>query len=392
MEIEEAANTLQSWWRLRSVKHNMENLRLGESRESFEQYADLITSKSTQRVVTSFLRAIGIAGFPVKMYLAAFMIFHWGDEVTGMPLDKCEESPEYALIAGVRHRAERVVRMHFMIQDPQVSSPKKGQNDNADTGSWETKKTGVTRSSKRLELLMRVWHFKHVFDKWKRMDKDSIVNHMIYNYKELDNCRALMAEVPEEDSEVNKEILDYIHKQQLKIRGHVEQLAGKDTFVALSQNYKSVRPSANYSQVREVMQKAFWDKIAEDLEKIPPSHQHTLALFDEIKTIIRSFIPRRHDLHDQMETIVDLKFMDQMIKNGVFDHSELMKVLLYLVDLIGDLQPPIEDRDTQEWRTQTERSCKNVEAWNIILPMFFKRIFKKLDGIRDSLKILSKHT
>ena len=387
MDYNFAAVTLQTWWRFHSLRSKLNALCLNKSRETFEEYADLSTNRSTLDIVKQYLRTIGLDLFPVKVYLAAFMMYHWGEEVTGISLTKVGDTPQETLAVNVRARAERLVRMHFMIVKPSVGSPRKNEMENVELGNWESKREGVRHTSNRLELLMRAWHFKHVFDTWKKMDKDSIVSHMIYNYRELENCRNMMNEVNDDDP-VNLEIKEYIDQQQDKIKRHVEELAGKESFDTLNDQYKSLQPSVTYGQLREVMHKAFWDKIADDLNQVPPVHEHTLVLFDDIKSTITTFIPNRKDLHSQMEEAVDSKFIDQMIKAGVFDHGELQKILIYLIDLIKTLQPPIEDKDTDEWRCQTIESCRKAEAWSILLPQFFKRIFRKLDGIKDGLRIL----
>ena len=64
------------------------------------------------------------------------------------------------------------------------------------------------------------------------------------------------------------------------------------------------------------------------------------------------------------------------------------KVLLYLIGLIRRLEPPVEDSDTDEWRSVTEKSCATYEKWDELLPAFFRRAFKKLEGIRDGLEVL----
>jgi hypothetical protein len=360
-----------------------------DDRGSFEDFADAINARATIKYTSDFLKAHGLPGVKARLFLAAFMIHHWGDEVTGVKDGQTpagmDTSPQEEISWKVRLHADKLVRFYASMMSPLSGSPRcRPTNRDASSGRSELPKQRACL----LDQMLRAWRFSRTFDTWKAMDRKSILDHMCYNHTELSNCRNMIEMGEKKDDPTNREILDYIEKQQAKIARHIEQLAGPGTFEEVMSSYRPVKLSCSYNQMREVMHKAFWDKIAEDLAKVPPEHKHTLILFEEIKTLIRQFVPRRQDILEEMEGAVDTKFIDQMIVKGVFDHDELSKVLLYLIGLIRRLEPPVEDSDTDEWRSVTEKSCATYEKWDELLPAFFRRAFKKLEGIRDGLEVL----
>jgi hypothetical protein len=381
---------LQTWWRRLLTKSEMRSLRLLDDRGSFEDFADAVNEPNVVRTTSHFLKAHGLPKTSARLFLAAFVIHHWGDEVTGVKEGGTpagmETTPQEEISWAVRVHADRLVRFYASVMTPLTGSPRcaRGTRRDATRDDTETPKPRATL----LDQMLRVWRFSRTFDTWKVMDKKSILDHMCYNYTELSNCKNMIETSGDVSAPANQEVLEYINKQQSKIVKHIEQLAGTGLFDTVMETYRPVKLSCSVNQMREVMHKAFWDKIAEDLAKIPPEHKHTLVLLEEIKTLIRQFVPRRADIHEEMEGAVDIKLIDQMISKGVFDHGELARVLLYLIHLIRRLEPPVEDADTDEWLVETERGCAEYKPWQELLPSFFRRAFKKLEGIRDGLEVL----
>lgn len=381
---------LQTWWRRLLTKSEMRSLRLLDDRGSFEDFADAINERHTIQTTSHFLKAHGLPRTSARLFLAAFMVHHWGDEVTGVKGNGTpagmETTPQEEISWAVRLHADKLVRLYASVMVPLTGSPRcaRGMRKDATQDDTVTPKPRATL----LDQMLRVWRFSRTFDTWKVMDKKAILDHMCYNHTELSNCRNMIEAGGDTSAPGNIEILEYIEKQQAKIAKHIEQLAGPDMFDAVMETYRPVKLSCSVNQMREIMHKAFWDKIAEDLAKVPPEHKHTMVLLEEIKTLIRQFVPRRTDIHEEMEGVVDIKLIDQMISKGVFDHGELAKVLLYLIRLIRRLEPPVEDTDTDEWLVETERGCAEHSPWQELLPAFFRRAFKKLEGIRDGLEVL----
>lgn len=402
MATENACKLLQTWWRRLLTKSEVVGLRLLDSRGSFDEFAEFLGERDTIRKVKHFLVAHCLSDVNPRLYLAAFMVYHWGDTVTGVKEGRTPNgmdiTPQEEISWALRKEAARLIRVFSTAIMPMVGSPRcvmrrkkeSGIGHDATTGNWET--MILKNRYETLNHALRVWGFTKIFRRWKDMDKKSILDHMCYNYTELSNCRNMMQMEGAEATEYTEQILEYIEQQQLKIKGHIEELGGTGSFDTVFSAYRPVKLSCSYSQMREVMQKAFWDKVTEDMAKTPPDHKHVMVLFDEVKTSIKLLIPSRTDMHEKMDAAVDTELIDQMIRNKAFSHNDLLAILGYLINMIRTLEPPIEDGDTDDWKEEVMRECRSREPWRVIIPKFFKRIFGKIEGIRESVEVLRTNT
>ena len=389
-----AVISLQTWWRRISTTSKIASLRLIDSRDSFATFADWLMHKDVVKKCGDFLGAYGFNPKHARQFLSAFMIYNWGDDVTGvLEADRDKElQPDEELAWAMRDSASELVRFYTTLTVPLQGSPRcyRGAGTATD-GDWDSKKEDKQdRLGTRCELTCRYAKFSRLFEKWKKMDRESIIDHMCYNYSELGNCKNMILSSEGKDSEGNKQILDFIATQQAKIKRHIEQLAGKDQFEEVMKRYRPVKLSCSYEQMREVMQKAFWDKVEADLKLTPPDYKHTLVLFGEIKAMICGLIPNRKDLHDEIHETVDTDLIRQMIENKVFDHTALESTLTYLIRFIRTLQPPVEDSDTDEWLNRTQDQCTDRCDWCIIIPGFFRKAYRKIQSIQDGLESLKK--
>ena len=385
---------LQTWWRRLSSTSKMASLRLIDDRGSFATFADWLMHKEVIEKSGEFLRAYSLDPKHSRQFLSCFMIYNWGDDVTGVLVanrDSGELQPDEDLAWAMRDSASELVRFYTTLTTPLQGSPRcyRGAGT-AHDGDWDKKEKEEKTMGTKCELICRFAKFSRLFEKWKKMDKASIIDHMCYNHSELGNCKNMILSSEGKDSEGNKEILKFIELQQKKIQRHIEQLAGKDQFESVMSRYRPIKLSCSYEQMREVMQKAFWDKVEADLKATPPDYKHTLVLFNEVKTMICSLIPNRKDLHDEIHEAVDTELIEQMIENKAFDHISLESTLTYLIRFIRTLQPPVEDSDTDDWLNRTQDQCEDHCEWSDILPSFFKKAYRKIQSIQDGLATLKK--
>ena len=156
-------------------------------------------SKDIIESVHKWLVAIGLGGIIPKIYLSAFMIHHWGDEVTGVKPDENTpispskrvnvDSSEEAAAWDVRWKAGLLVRSHCVM----VSK-------------------SVVKLGDALQHVRIYRNYGTSFNAWKTMDLTSITNHMCYNYNELNNCQEMIEASGSKNVE-NQVILDQlVHK------------------------------------------------------------------------------------------------------------------------------------------------------------------------------------
>lgn len=89
-------------------------------------------------------------------------------------------------------------------------------------------------------------------------------------------------------------------------------------------------------QIHDMMRKAFWDKLDEDVEK--NELKHTTILVNEIKDILKSFVPSRIDIHEKIDADICGEVSWETQKK--------------LVNWIEKFQSPVHDKFTRNLKSE----------------------------------------
>merc|ERR1712141_885581 len=93
--------------------------------------------------------------------------------------------------------------------------------------------------------------------------------------------------------------------------------------IAVDKNFElsKIQPENELEkQIKEVMQRAFWDVLKEQLEQDPPVYSQALQLFMEVKTMLYSILlPQHEKLKEKIESILDLEVIQQQIDANVLE-------------------------------------------------------------------------
>merc|ERR1712045_314532 len=90
-------------------------------------------------------------------------------------------------------------------------------------------------------------------------------------------------------------------------------------------------------QIKEVMQRAFWDVLKEQLEQDPPVYSQALQLFMELK--------------EKIESILDLEVIQQQIDANVLEFSQYAG---YILGIMGMLCAPVRDDKIAALKQETD--------------------------------------
>jgi len=105
-------------------------------------------------------------------------------------------------------------------------------------------------------------------------------------------------------------------------------------------------------QIKEIMQKAFWDLLKEQLESEPPVYTQALTLFTEIKAMLYSILlPQHEKLKEKIEGILDIEVIKQQIEAEVLEFD---KYAGYILGLMGILCAPVRDEQIEALKQTTE--------------------------------------
>lgn len=125
--------------------------------------------------------------------------------------------------------------------------------------------------------------------------------------------------------------------------------------IAVDKNFQltKIQPETDLEkQIKEVMQRAFWDILKEQLEADPPVFTQALQLFTEIKEMLYSILlPQHEKLKEKIESILDLEVIQQQIDNNCLEFD---KYAGYILNLMGMLCAPVRDEAIAALKTETD--------------------------------------
>ncbi|XP_046881960.1 T-complex protein 11-like protein 1 isoform X2 [Hypomesus transpacificus] len=96
-------------------------------------------------------------------------------------------------------------------------------------------------------------------------------------------------------------------------------------------------------RVTEVVHRAFWDVLQEQLSSCPPNYSHAVTLLQEVKaTLLSLLLPGHARLRAQLDEVLDLPLIQQQAHHGALD---LPRLAAYVTSTMGSLCAPVRDPD-----------------------------------------------
>jgi|APSaa5957512535_1039671.scaffolds.fasta_scaffold37503_2 hypothetical protein len=360
MKTNNAVGIISKWWNIHTCKKMINSFNLDLPNESFDEYTKTIQNPMVIKISNKFINLIGINGINPRVYLSSFLIYNWKNEIIGDTNNVTEDNDYIKL--------RKTINERLTIASRKVV---------------ETYKSGDIK----LHCLY-VSIFNRLFAEWKSYDINDLVADMCYNYTELTKCEDFLLQEEAQDEPSNEIIKNYLKLQKENIKKHLESIIGPRSTHEELNRFKAPKLSVSYSQLRDIMKKAFWDKLEEDLKKQPPELRNVLSLLDEIKMKLKMLVPRRKDISDDIESSIDIDHIKNMFEHGAFDHDELLMIINYIGNLIKSFGSPSDDNDTDEWLELMVERCINKDPMYVIIPEFFKIAFNKVESIKNGSEIV----
>eukprot|EP00095_Tigriopus_kingsejongensis_P012430 maker-scaffold924_size80766-snap-gene-0.15 protein:Tk12430 transcript:maker-scaffold924_size80766-snap-gene-0.15-mRNA-1 annotation:"t-complex protein 11-like protein 1-like" len=121
-------------------------------------------------------------------------------------------------------------------------------------------------------------------------------------------------------------------------------------------------------QVKEVVHKAFWDLLRDQLAEDPPVYAQALNLLKEVKTgLLGLLVPQQKRVIENIHEKLDLELIAQQAENGALDFQAYAS---YVINLMGQLCAPVRDEEIVQLREAKE-----------IIPLF-QGILKTVDVMK----------
>nr|XP_033482761.1 T-complex protein 11 homolog isoform X1 [Epinephelus lanceolatus] len=94
-------------------------------------------------------------------------------------------------------------------------------------------------------------------------------------------------------------------------------------------------------RVTEIVHRAFWDSLQEQLSSDPPNYSHAVTLLQEVKTMLQSLLlPGHVRLRAQLDEVLDMELIQQEVDHGALD---LHRLAGYIINTMASLCAPVRD-------------------------------------------------
>lgn len=111
-------------------------------------------------------------------------------------------------------------------------------------------------------------------------------------------------------------------------------------------------PNTLHKRVDEMMRKAFWDLLQNELDESPPNYKRALMLLADIKENLMSFLlPQHTRLKQEIDEILDLDLIKKQAENGALDFQRYAH---YVLSVMARLCAPLRDEKIRHLTQTTE--------------------------------------
>ncbi|KAG1675722.1 T-complex protein 11-like protein 1 [Nymphon striatum] len=142
--------------------------------------------------------------------------------------------------------------------------------------------------------------------------------------------------------------------------------------IAVDKNFKIENPEPEENsllkQVKDIVHKAFWDVLEEQLSMDPPEFTQGLSLLREVKEgLLSLLLPQHTHLRAEINEVLDVDLIKQKTDNGVLDFHYYSQ---YVMSVMAKLCAPARDEKIRE-----------LMAINDVIPLF-REIMQLLEVLK----------
>ncbi|XP_018341083.1 PREDICTED: T-complex protein 11-like protein 1 isoform X2 [Trachymyrmex septentrionalis] len=107
-----------------------------------------------------------------------------------------------------------------------------------------------------------------------------------------------------------------------------------------------------HRRIKEIMHKAFWNLLAEQLAEDPPDYSHALVLIKEIKESLDELVPLHNaKIKENIREVLDLDLIKQQAEKGVLDFHHYGQ---YIISIMNKICAPVRDDKIKELSQQVD--------------------------------------
>ena len=227
-------------------------------------------------------------------------------------------------------------------------------------------KTKIEASNKLVKQI-----FKGIFD----TNRENVCENYAKIYLNLKN---LVNDLSESTSKTEIETYKNHYYNLLK------EILKDNTESYLNTQEKNQIDNNEYDNFRK---KLFMDNLKKDLSKEPPDFAGVVYLIDIIRKKLCYISPtnsKYNYIKEKINSILDIDYFKQLIKNNVFDNNVLLNIFNFIIEKIKEFQSEDEDKELNSWvqdiKTKYIDNFSN-ETLKTHLPILLDKIMNKIEKL-----------
>lgn len=208
-------------------------------------------------------------------------------------------------------------------------------------------------------------------------NRDTICNDYCKIYYNLDNL--------ENDIEDEKEKQN-INAYKTQYYNLLKSILKDKTDVFLQNKCKCMNETNTYEKFRKEI---FMDRLQKDLETNPPIFDGIIYLLEIIRKKLCNIAPQNikyKDIINNINSVLDTKYLKQLIDNNVFDNETIKNIFGFIVEKLKEFQSQSEDNELNTWINKLEEeylSKLTEKKISNILPHILGGLLNKLDNLEE---------
>lgn len=224
--------------------------------------------------------------------------------------------------------------------------------------------------------------FNEKFTEWKRNDLLKVIEEYAKMFWSFEMQKRIEG--------ITEEQLKQIDNQQDKIKNIILRMGGEDA-MNIFKNYSPVITDDKAidslkDQITDTYKKAYWDKLEQDLDN--KNYDSIILILEEIRSRIALLVPNRIDIHQTLAEYIDIELIKQMLENDAMDNKFIYGLINYIIENLKQLEAPIQNDKTEEWRQETLKELETIENINKFFPKFFQKVYDKIEVIENEVKFV----
>lgn len=227
----------------------------------------------------------------------------------------------------------------------------------------------VLKSDENVKEIMN--EYLRCFTEWQNEDLNNILLQFASNYYNILQIKKSIENTKNEES-----IKHWIpHYQNIidKIRNYCIHFNILDKLDSMMITFEEKK----YNIVKEIMNRAYWNKIEEDIEK--GDNEIVFNNLTELKIMLFEILPK--NTKNNIDEIIDINYMKHLVEKNLLDKEYLLKLYIFVINLLKEWDA---DAFVDKYNEELDEYKKKEETYT--MSQSIRYILEKLMTLTIDLK------